>query len=193
MWSLPAVKRQTPGQRPLQGAGRGKVVPTELDAPVRRSRQPAAQYPGNPTSMRQAPSGPPRPRRRRSGRTRTTRRNHPPFVGHGQFGRTPTPGGPPFRIQSVSPVARQLGPPPIAYRPRHAIASTRRAHVATALRRLQNPQPEPLYAVVESHWGPSVRVSLPNETAWKNRPHGPRSVSGVRQPRLSTPKRNFSG
>ena len=34
MGSVPVVKRQEPIQRPLQGAGRGEVVPAERDAPV---------------------------------------------------------------------------------------------------------------------------------------------------------------
>jgi len=63
---------------------------------------------------------------------------------------------------------------------------------ALPARLLQHPRPERLYAVLEGRWSPPFRVSPPRETAWKDRPSGPRSVSAVRPPRLSTPMRNCS-
>ena len=44
MWSLSVVKRQEPVQRPLQGAGRGEVVPAELDAPVLMENRPLQPF-----------------------------------------------------------------------------------------------------------------------------------------------------
>ena len=81
----------------------------------------------------------------------------PTLVRHAQRGRAPRTGCAPRRMQSVGPILFEPSSPSIEHRARYIVAATRRAHIATPLRFAQNPQTEPLYAVVEGHWAPPFR------------------------------------